>query len=76
MKSSRVEVDCPACGRKAAFEPSNRWRPFCSQRCKTLDLGAWAAERYRISSETHSGLSPEVDPQDHGDSTDIGPMRD
>jgi endogenous inhibitor of DNA gyrase (YacG/DUF329 family) len=46
-----VVVDCPACGRKTPFDPSNRWRPFCSQRCKSLDLGAWAAERYRIAEE-------------------------
>ncbi len=44
-----VVVDCPACGRKTPFSASNRWRPFCSQRCKNLDLGAWAAERYRIA---------------------------
>jgi len=30
------------------WTPQSRWRPFCSERCKTLDLGAWAAERYRI----------------------------
>jgi endogenous inhibitor of DNA gyrase (YacG/DUF329 family) len=24
------------------------WRPFCSERCKLIDLGAWAAERYRV----------------------------
>ncbi|MDT3678296.1 MAG: DNA gyrase inhibitor YacG [Burkholderiaceae bacterium] len=46
-----VVVDCPACGRKTPFDASNRWRPFCSQRCKSLDLGAWAAERYRINGE-------------------------
>jgi endogenous inhibitor of DNA gyrase (YacG/DUF329 family) len=46
-----VVVDCPACGRKTPFSASNRWRPFCSQRCKSLDLGAWAAERYRIEGD-------------------------
>lgn len=46
-----VSVDCPNCGRKTPFAASNRWRPFCSERCKTLDLGAWAAERYRIAGE-------------------------
>lgn len=44
-------VDCPTCARKAPFDPSNRWRPFCSARCKTVDLGAWAAERYRIAGD-------------------------
>jgi endogenous inhibitor of DNA gyrase (YacG/DUF329 family) len=27
----------------------NPWRPFCSERCKLLDLGAWASEKYRIA---------------------------
>jgi len=33
------------------FGPENKWRPFCSERCKMLDLGDWAAERYRVASE-------------------------
>lgn len=41
-------VACPACGGKAVFEPWNPWRPFCSERCRTTDLGAWASESYRI----------------------------
>jgi endogenous inhibitor of DNA gyrase (YacG/DUF329 family) len=44
-----LKVDCPTCGRKAEFSPANRWRPFCSERCKTVDLGAWAAEAYRVA---------------------------
>ena len=49
-KSARL-VDCPACGRQALFAPSNPWRPFCSERCKLGDLGAWASESYRIPAE-------------------------
>jgi endogenous inhibitor of DNA gyrase (YacG/DUF329 family) len=45
------KVSCPACGKQTVFGPENRWRPFCSERCKTLDLGDWAAERYRVASE-------------------------
>jgi len=41
-------VDCPICKRKTEFSPSNRWRPFCSERCKMVDLGAWANEKFRI----------------------------
>ncbi len=41
-------VTCPACGGKAVYEPWNPWRPFCSQRCRVNDLGAWASESYRI----------------------------
>lgn len=52
-------VSCPACGKKAALEPWNPWRPFCSERCRTMDLGAWAAESYRIP-----GKPEDEDPPD------------
>ena len=41
-------VPCPRCGAQAPYAPENRWRPFCSERCRTIDLGAWASESYRI----------------------------
>ena len=41
-------VPCPQCGRPVEWVPASRWRPFCSARCKTIDLGAWAAETYRV----------------------------
>ena len=57
-------VDCPACGRKVAFEPASRWRPFCSERCRTVDLGAWASGAYVVS----SGASEETGREDGLDS--------
>jgi len=42
-------VACPRCGARAPFSPKNRWRPFCSERCKMIDLGKWAAEDYRVA---------------------------
>jgi endogenous inhibitor of DNA gyrase (YacG/DUF329 family) len=47
-------VPCPRCGAPAAFGPGNPWRPFCSERCKLVDLGAWAAEAYRVPGESAS----------------------
>ena len=44
-------VPCPTCGTPAPFAPANRWRPFCSERCRSLDLGAWASERFRVPAE-------------------------
>jgi len=41
-------VSCPTCGKGVAWTPANDWRPFCSERCKLIDLGAWATERYRV----------------------------
>jgi endogenous inhibitor of DNA gyrase (YacG/DUF329 family) len=45
---SKRTVACPSCGEPAVFAASNRWRPFCSERCRITDLGAWASESYRI----------------------------
>jgi endogenous inhibitor of DNA gyrase (YacG/DUF329 family) len=41
-------VRCPGCGASALYAPSNAARPFCSERCRNLDLGAWASEGYRV----------------------------
>lgn len=38
---------CPHCGKPARWE-DNPYHPFCSERCKLIDLGNWAAEKYRI----------------------------
>jgi endogenous inhibitor of DNA gyrase (YacG/DUF329 family) len=44
-------VPCPHCGKAVEWSPASRFRPFCSERCKTIDLGAWASESYRIPGE-------------------------
>ena len=44
-------VRCPGCGAPAAFAASNPWRPFCSERCRNGDLGAWASESYRVAAQ-------------------------
>ena len=41
-------VKCPTCGAAVEWLPANRFRPFCSERCQQIDLGAWASERYTI----------------------------
>ena len=41
-------VNCPQCGKPARWDPANPFRPFCSERCRLIDLGAWASENYRI----------------------------
>ncbi|MGQ9686515.1 MAG: DNA gyrase inhibitor YacG [Thiobacillaceae bacterium] len=44
-------VNCPTCGKAVQWRPENRWRPFCSERCKLIDLGEWASESYRVPTE-------------------------
>lgn len=41
-------VRCPQCGTAVEYRTDNVSRPFCSPRCKLIDLGAWAEERYAI----------------------------
>lgn len=51
MKPDQPEarvVTCPACKGKSIYAPSNPYRPFCSERCKNMDLGAWASESFRV----------------------------
>jgi endogenous inhibitor of DNA gyrase (YacG/DUF329 family) len=42
-------VDCPTCGKKVEWTESSKFRPFCSERCKQIDLGSWAEEKYKIA---------------------------
>ena len=41
-------VSCPRCGKSVEWTPENSFRPFCSERCKLIDFGAWATEKYRV----------------------------
>jgi endogenous inhibitor of DNA gyrase (YacG/DUF329 family) len=56
------KVPCPRCGTPCDFRPSNPWRPFCSERCKMIDLGKWAADEYCVPAAP--GESGEAPPQD------------
>jgi endogenous inhibitor of DNA gyrase (YacG/DUF329 family) len=48
MTARRNSVPCPQCGKAVDWSAENRFRPFCSERCKLIDLGAWASESYRV----------------------------
>jgi uncharacterized protein len=47
-------VKCPSCKKEIEYSEKNTFRPFCSERCKILDLGDWAMEKHAI---------PEVEPE-------------
>ena len=46
--TTRRIVRCPTCGGDSVYAPENAFRPFCSERCRNVDLGAWASESYRV----------------------------
>jgi uncharacterized protein len=48
LMSPVKHVACPQCGVRVEWTPASKYRPFCSERCKLIDLGAWASESYRI----------------------------
>lgn len=57
-------VKCPQCGRPAEYVPTNPFRPFCSERCRLIDLGQWADESYKIP------VRPRVDDGNPADDVD------
>jgi endogenous inhibitor of DNA gyrase (YacG/DUF329 family) len=56
LKSRKVQ--CPRCGAEAIYSPENKWRPFCSERCRMIDLGKWAAEDYRAPEKDDPSSKP------------------
>jgi endogenous inhibitor of DNA gyrase (YacG/DUF329 family) len=43
-----MKVKCPTCKKEVEYSERNLFRPFCSERCQILDLGAWADEKYIV----------------------------
>lgn len=49
---SELKVQCPTCQTDVAWGPQSKFRPFCSDRCRLIDLGEWASESRRIADKT------------------------
>ena len=58
-----TKVRCPQCGGESLWSAENKYRPFCSERCKLIDLGAWASESYRVPVQEESQDLLSEDPQ-------------
>ncbi len=52
------QIKCPQCGKETVWE-GNPSRPFCSERCWMIDLGAWVSEEYRVPGEKKPDDEPE-----------------
>ena len=60
-------VPCPTCGKTVEWSESSRWRPFCSERCKLIDLGAWASEQHAIpGNEIEAEDKPKTEDEESG----------
>ena len=63
MSDTARILPCPTCRKPAKWSPSNRYRPFCSERCRLIDLGAWVDESRKIPGEEFKDiLSDDVNP--------------
>jgi uncharacterized protein len=73
-----MEVKCPRCGEPAKYTPENPYRPFCSERCKLIDLGNWAEGKYSIPVVDHSDIEEEMaegePPSEGGDDPSAAPV--
>jgi uncharacterized protein len=61
-------LHCSRCGKELAKE--SRYRPFCSERCKTIDLGKWISESYRVPEIGFEQADDPLDGQDE-EATDL-----
>jgi endogenous inhibitor of DNA gyrase (YacG/DUF329 family) len=64
-----ISVNCPSCGKQVTWSGQSEWRPFCSERCRLIDLGAWFSEERGIPGEetesaTATDAVPPIDPGD------------
>jgi endogenous inhibitor of DNA gyrase (YacG/DUF329 family) len=59
MSKPPITVPCPTCGKLVPWVAEQRYRPFCSDRCRLIDLGEWFEERHRIAGEERPADSEE-----------------
>ncbi|MGH8403075.1 MAG: DNA gyrase inhibitor YacG [Gammaproteobacteria bacterium] len=51
MEDAQI-VTCPHCGKRVLWTVESEWKPFCSERCKLIDLGDWLLEKHVIPTNT------------------------
>tara|TARA_R110002050_G_scaffold9504_1_gene32876 strand:- start:17102 stop:17305 length:204 start_codon:yes stop_codon:yes gene_type:complete len=58
---TKTIVQCPQCGQSVPWQDDQVWKPFCSERCKLIDLGDWAAENHRIPGKSSQSEQIDID---------------
>ncbi|MFA6303241.1 MAG: DNA gyrase inhibitor YacG [Legionella sp.] len=61
---NQQKIKCPTCGKQDTWKTENVFRPFCSERCKLIDLGEWASESRKIPGDP---VDPDLLPDDNND---------
>jgi uncharacterized protein len=55
----KKQFPCPTCKTPTSFQSTNPWRPFCSERCRLIDLGDWMEGNNKIASEPAEFFNPD-----------------
>lgn len=63
-------VKCPTCRRPVVWSPESPYRPFCSDRCRLIDLGAWFNEQHKIPDESAAAPDAAAADESHPDPKD------
>jgi len=50
-KDTTKAIKCPICNKPNTWHKDNNYRPFCSERCRLIDLGEWFEESYKVQDE-------------------------
>jgi len=66
VNTSPKTVACPNCGRPVPWVPASKWRPFCNERCRLIDLGEWFGESHYISESVEDGYTLPTREEDAG----------
>ncbi|MCP5427323.1 MAG: DNA gyrase inhibitor YacG [Chromatiaceae bacterium] len=56
--TTQSKASCPTCNKRFNWHKESPWRPFCSERCRLIDLGAWLDGSHRISGDPAPSLPP------------------
>ncbi len=59
-----MKVKCPTCQKEIEWNAENAFRPFCSKRCKLIDLGAWASGEFSIEGDPSTPLDEHASTDD------------
>lgn len=60
-----THVSCPTCNKTVTWSSTEKWKPFCSERCKLIDLGDWANENHKIAGEAAPQTDSDSNPDYH-----------
>lgn len=61
MMNIQQKITCPICDKPNTWLPENAFKPFCSDRCKLIDLGEWASETRKIPGDDDASFSSDSD---------------